>query len=245
VPQSECSGEFDRFTPGVRCELLDPPCEPMLGACCAQGECVANIDRFLCEKQFGGTWFIGEECAEQGGFQCPLPACEWDNGSGEEFMPRREASPPGFPTRRVVDDVFFQDPCTIDRLHVDVVEDNGWESGSTMTVFLYSDGDGFPFELLNEVTGPFTRIALGQDYTGRSMFQYRIENLGIDVGSSSSRFIGFRNDEGSGDGTNYWMGSDGGIDGGNSGDPFFSDDDGDTWNRDSEIQRAFRIVGNP
>lgn len=244
VPADECNGEFDRFTPGGECELLDPPCTAILGACCAQGECVGNMGRGLCEEEFGGSWFVGEECAQKGGFECPI-RCAWDNGQARIGQEGREASPPAFPLRRVVDDVTFFEPCTIDALHVEVAEDAGWIVGPTATVFLYPAIQGEPGgNPIAEVTGPFSRIALGEDYFGRDLYRYEIENLGIDIGTSDRFFIGFSNEQGSGEGTNHWMNSDGGIDGEDSFSSFFSDDGGATWLLDEFLQRAFTIEGD-
>ena len=82
VPDSQCNGEFDRFSPNIDCESLGSACAPLPGVCCANQECITfdGPDRFLCEQEYGGEWFIGESCNSDT-FQCPAPvygACCYD-----------------------------------------------------------------------------------------------------------------------------------------------------------------------
>ncbi len=86
----------------------------------------------------------------------------------------------------------------------------------------------------------------GDDYFGRSNYDYWIEGLDIIVGPGDY-YVGFRNPEGGGAGTNWWMTSDGGADGADSGQTWFSLNGGDTWEEAGERFQnyAWEIGGVP
>jgi hypothetical protein len=68
----------------------------------------------------------------------------------------------------------------------------------------------------------------GDDYFGRSDYDYWIEGLDLAV-APGDYYVGFRNPNGGGAGTNYWTTSDGGADGADSGHTWLSLDAGETW----------------
>ncbi len=65
-----------RFTAGILCADLDPPCAgPTLGACCVSGNCVGTMSQSDCASQ-PGTWYENEDCID---FTCPPPPTCPDN----------------------------------------------------------------------------------------------------------------------------------------------------------------------
>ena len=59
----------DRFTPGVLCADLDPPCGPQagVGACCVGLDCTSPVEETDCDA-LGGFFYGGQDC---GSFTCP------------------------------------------------------------------------------------------------------------------------------------------------------------------------------
>ena len=52
-------------------------CEPPLGACCVEMECVGTIGEIEC-IELGGEWFEGEDCFGDPPFECPQEGCPED-----------------------------------------------------------------------------------------------------------------------------------------------------------------------
>jgi hypothetical protein len=68
VEVSDCVMD-KRFTVGVACADLDPPCGPQggPGACCVDGVCDSPVEESDCDA-LGGFFYGGQDCAE---FSCP------------------------------------------------------------------------------------------------------------------------------------------------------------------------------
>jgi len=94
---------------------------------------------------------------------------------------------------------------------------------------------------VESVRSPYTRISTGDTYFDRSNYRYRIEGLGIEL-EAGNYWIGVRNDGGTGNGTNYWLTSDGGEDGFTSRTGMVSFNGGNTWREEGAAwHHAFRI----
>lgn len=124
-----------------------------------------------------------------------------------------------------------------------VIEDGAWQSGSTIDVYFYADNDGVPGSLrgyLRELE--FSKVA-GASYFGRRGFIYTIQLGGLHV-PPGRYWLGARNPEASGSGTNYWMSSDAGRDGGGTSAGYFSLDGGATWAPEYTARpKAFQVYG--
>ena len=154
--------------------------------------------------------------------------CGWDNGIIPNGFNGRALSPPNFPDIRVVDDAVFDGACTIEGFCANVIEDVSWSPGDGIEFIVYADRGAGPGQVLHSVSTPFSRMATGDVYFGRAGYDYRIEGLDIAL-SPGTYWLGFRNPDGRGAGTNYWMTSDGGPDGIESDTGWFSMDRGVTW----------------
>jgi hypothetical protein len=168
----------------------------------------------------------------------------WDNGIVPDGRFSRALSPPALPNIRVAEDLVIPEPdgWTIRTLRATVGEAGGWSSGSEITIYVRADGDG-PGELLREVVGGFARLATGDQYFGMSSYEYVVDGLEIDL-CPGTYWIGLRNHQGSGSGTNYWLSSDGGLDGPRSDTGWYSTDEGRNWIAEGDGWRhAFVIEG--
>ena len=172
----------------------------------------------------------------------------WDNGSIDRSN-GRAISPPAFPDIRVVDDFFV--PAAgwrIEELHFGIVEDAEWTRGGLLDVFIReTDADtggpvaGEDAELVHLSTE--YRVEKLNCYFGGCNWEYIVEDLGIGL-KEGHYWLGIRNSEGGGSGTNYWMTSEGGRDGKGTSTGYFSLDRGETWmNEGSGWQHAFEIGG--
>ena len=160
-----------------------------------------------------------------------VEGCVWDNDLRFNKFSARAISPPNFPDIRVVDDFLVQESeCRISNIQIHVIEDTGWTDGGQITVSVYADtgGEGPGTELARVERG-FTKIDTGVDYFGsRHSYEYWIEDVNIDL-VAGNYWLGVRNAGGGGRGTNYWMTSDGGVDGPTSDTGWFSLNRGETF----------------
>lgn len=168
----------------------------------------------------------------------------WDNNVVTNGNGGRAISPPGFPNIRVVEDIRVGGPgWIVDAVRAFIIEETAWSSGNTMDVYIYNDNSGVPGGLHANWAGlSFTKTA-GATYFGRPGFTYNINVGGMNL-APGNYWIGMRNPNGSGSGTNYWMTSDGGPDGAGTSHGYFSLDGGNTWMPEgSGYHHAFRIEG--
>jgi hypothetical protein len=172
----------------------------------------------------------------------------WDNGSRDEWN-GRAISPPAFPDIRVVDDFIVPAPgWHIDEMHFRVVEDMGWTNGGVLDVYIReTDPDtggpvaGEDADLVH-VSTEFRRETLNCYFT-RCIEEYIVEDLdiGLEVGQY---WLGIRNPNGGGPGTNYWMTSAGDRDAEGTSTGYFSLDRAETWMDEGPgWQHAFEIGG--
>jgi hypothetical protein len=160
-------------------------------------------------------------------------SCIWDNNVITDGVSGRALSPPSFPNIRVVDDfVVPLGGCIIEDLALAVIEDTTWEDGGIVEVSIRRDGGGGPQRgeegIVERVLRPFSKAGTGDVYFGRTSFEYYVEDVGIPL-SAGRYWLGVRNPLGNGSGTNYWITSDGGPDGMESSNGYFSLDGGETF----------------
>ena len=173
----------------------------------------------------------------------------WDNG-GQKGFSGRAISPPTWPDIRVVDNFFVPaGGWRIEELRFAVFEDAGW-----------SDGDGLLEVYIRETDpdtgGPVTgedadlvrlsteySVEWGQCYFGRCFQEYIVEDL--DIGLEEGQYwLGIRNPEGRGSGTNYWTTSAGDRDSKGTSNGYFSLDRAESWRDEGKgWQHAFEIGG--
>jgi len=155
----------------------------------------------------------------------------------------RALSPPNFPDIRVADDFTLDSDCVVDEVHANIIEDDGWADGGDAEVCIYSDtGGAGPGAVLTCVTTIHTKQATGDSYFGRDDYDYFYQDLGINL-TAGTYWLGVRNANGGGSGTNYWMTSDGGADGPTSDTGWFSLDAGGSWSAEgANWHHAFEIV---
>jgi hypothetical protein len=236
VGPTECGARDGTFL-GIGTDCADDPCGFATGACCVDSECVGTTREADCS----GTWFEGQECP---GFDCSVgPGCGWDNNIGPDGVNGRATSPPSFPDIRVVDDVTVSG-CQITNLRLNMIEDAGWTPGANITVYVYANAGGQPQggAPFATQTTTFTRTATGDQYFGRNDYNYTINTLAIPL-PAGTYWVGSRNGNGGGAGTNYWMTSDGGADGGGSSTGYFSINAGATWEAEGAgWQHAFEML---
>ncbi len=189
-------------------------------------------------SSFGpGMVHTGEASAMNDGTGGPTvqaAACNWDNGIVPNGVNGRAISPPGFPDIRVADDFRALGPnCLLVRVGANVIEDDGWTHDGLIEVAVYGDTGNGPGPIVESVTTDFTRIDTGDVYFGRRDYEYWVEGLEIDL-EPGTFWIGLRNPGGGGAGTNYWLTSDGGLDGPGSDTGWFSLDGGNTWSPEGD-----------
>ena len=168
----------------------------------------------------------------------------WNNGIVPNGVYSRALSPPAFPRIRVVDDFVIEGPegWTICSVWVSVVELSGWSSGSELTLYVRAD-DGGPGDLVREVVAGFDRVATGDEYFGMASYEYLVEDLEIDL-CPGTYWLGLRNHDAFGLGTNFWLTSDGGVEGADSDFGWFRRDGGDNWDAEGfGWHRAFVLTG--
>lgn len=171
----------------------------------------------------------------------------WDNNIIPNGVNGRAISPPAFPNIRVVDDVRVGGPgWIVDTLKMSIIEDANWTHGGNIDVYIYNDASGAPGGLNAALNGlGFNRVATGNSYFGRAEYRYEI-NMGGHVMAPGTYWVGARNANGGGAGTNYWMTSNGGPDGAGSSTGYFSLNGGSTWSPEGTgWHHAFVIEGNP
>jgi hypothetical protein len=168
----------------------------------------------------------------------------WDNNVVTDGNGGRALSPPGFPNIRVAEDIRVGGPgWIVDTLRAFIIEDRAWTDGGNIDVYVYNDASGQPGGLHTYWSGlSFTKTA-GATYFGRAGYTYNINVGGMNL-APGNYWIGMRNPNGSGSGTNYWMTSDGGPDGAGTSFGYFSLDGGNSWMPEgSPYHHAFRIEG--
>ncbi len=171
----------------------------------------------------------------------------WDNNLTPDGFDGRAISPPAFPNIRVVDDIVVGGPgWIIQRFNMNIIDDATFSAGNDMDVYVYNNNGGVPGSLNTSLTGlSFTRTATGLTYFGRADYNYSINVPNLNLGPGTY-WIGARNANASGSGTNYWMTSNGGPDGAGTSTGYFSLDSGTTWQPEGAgWQHAFTIEGNP
>ncbi|MGI9013890.1 MAG: hypothetical protein ACR2GY_06520 [Phycisphaerales bacterium] len=149
----------------------------------------------------------------------------WDNDINANSFSGRALSPPVFPNIRVVDNFSSDVDTNIGRMDAAIIEDAAWVSSGEMEVYVYNNNNGVPSTLFTSGTGPVTRTFTGEQRFGRDLYIYSVTGLNISV-PAGSYWIGLRDPNGSGSGTNYWMTSSGG---GDTTTGFSSTDGGTTW----------------
>jgi hypothetical protein len=171
----------------------------------------------------------------------------WDNNIVTNGVNGRAISPPSFPDIRVVDDFVVPagERWQIRDLHLNVIEDATFQSGDLSELYLYADNNDQPGAFIHGSTTRLTKMATGANYFGRADYEYWLEDIFVDLGAGRY-WIGTRNPNGGGSGTNYWMTSDGGPDGMGGLTGFFSLDRGATWIPEGpDFHHAFVITPEP
>jgi hypothetical protein len=172
----------------------------------------------------------------------------WDNNVITNGGNGRAMSPPAFPDIRLAED--FVVPSgqrwSIEDVHANVIEDSTFRSGDVAGLWIYADNSGQPGEVIYQSVSTFTKMATGDSYFGRTDYEYWLEDFEpVELGGGTY-WMGFRNPQGTGSGTNYWMTSDGGPDGMDSSPGWFSLDGARTWQAEgSAWHHAFVITGVP
>lgn len=117
----------------------------------------------------------------------------------------RAISPPSFPDIRVADDFVVPDGgWLIEQISGLVIEDTTFERGDRLTLFIYADAGDRPGEITHEITGDYVHVATGETYYGRAEYQYWLEDLDLQL-DEGEYWLGLRNPDGAGSGTNYWL----------------------------------------
>ncbi len=167
----------------------------------------------------------------------------WDNGMTPDGFSGRAISPPNFPDIRVADDFTMWANVPIRDFHANVIQDAGWSDGDgSITLEIRADTGNGPGDIVASHRGEYTAMFLDMQYFGRDDYVYVIEGLSI-VLPAGTYWIGTRNGNGGGSGTNYWMTSDGGPDGGGTDTGWFSLDGGASFAPEGAgWQHAFEIL---
>jgi hypothetical protein len=149
-----------------------------------------------------------------------------------------------------VDDFFVAEGgCRIDVVTVDVIEDGTWQHGGVLEIAIRRDDGNRPAPLENGIIrlwrGPFVRVDTGDTYFGRRNYFYVAQDVGINL-PAGHYWLGPRNPQAVGAGTNYWQLSDGGPDGMDTNTGYFSLDGGITFqNEGSGWQHNFALDPEP
>jgi hypothetical protein len=233
------------------------------GACCFEGgaRCEDEYESEEACRAAGGYFAgLGHHCDDD-----PSPCARtcgeipviWDNDIRANGFNARAVSPPMFPDNRVLEDFVVPDGgWVIDGMQVNVLEDDDWIDGGAVEVAVRdSDPNGGPVrgvgnELVRVVV-PFTKRATGLQFFGRNNYDYCME---LDAqrfflpGASGGRiyWVGFRNPDATGTGSNYWATSSGLPDGIGTDRGWYSMDSGATFFReDASWFHAFELNGRP
>ncbi len=169
----------------------------------------------------------------------------WDNNLTPDGFNGRALSPPAFPEIRVADDFVVPEgeEWVIEGFHAAIIEDSGWRTGDLLDLFVYDTMGNIPGEEIVRVSGAFGRMDTGHEYFSRSAYEYSLEALDIRL-DAGTYWIGLRNPDGGGAGTNYWLTSDGGVDGADSSTGYINL--GITWGAEGDgWHHAFQITGVP
>ena len=172
---------------------------------------------------------------------------KWDNNIIANGFAGRALSPPVFPAIRVADDFEVATGGTVLKdAHFGIIEDNGWLPGDVLEVTIYAQTNQGPGAAIARRTGAFDRMSTGRVLFGRREYHYWMdfdEGIALDSGKY---WIGVRNPNAAGAGTNYWLTSDGGPDGMDSKTGWFSLNAGESW-QDQGVnwQHAFELTPAP
>lgn len=170
----------------------------------------------------------------------------WDNGL--IFGGRARAiSPPAFPDIRVVDDIVVPDGpgWRIEGFHAGIIEDDEWEDGGITEIYVFDSANDEPGDLLLQVQAPHEKMDTGDEYFGRAYYLYWVPELALEL-APGTYWIGLRQPNGGGKGSSYWATSNGGIDGSDSSNGYFSIDRGGKWNAEGVgYHHAFVLEGGP
>ena len=168
----------------------------------------------------------------------------WDNEIEENGINGRAMSPPQYPDRRVVDDFTVEDDggWIVHGFRLAVVEiPNAFRWGDLLEVYVHADADGSPGPLIACRTGAFERLEeCCCDPFPCVDYRVFFEDLPLGPGKY---YIGARNPGGHGEGTNYWLTSNGGQ--GTEETGWTSADAGKTWEQGKEEywHFAFELYG--
>ena len=171
---------------------------------------------------------------------------KWDNNIVADGFSGRALSPPVFPDIRVADDFVVPTGGTVIKdAHFGIIEDAGWVDGGVLEVNFYADTGAGPGALVASRSGAYDRMATGRQLFDRDEYHYWIEFDGVAL-DSGTYWVGVRNPDGGGAGTNYWLTSDGGPDGMGSSTGFLSLDAGNTWQAEgADWHHAFALIPAP
>lgn len=172
----------------------------------------------------------------------------WDNNSLTNGSGVRAISPPAFPNIRVADDFVVPEGkvWSIEQVIYHGVVDANWvwdpEDGIEVTV--YADDNGSPGDIVEQRTAAAHLEDDGETFFGRRAIRYDAMMFNNEIVLGAGEFwLGVRHPTGSGEGTNYWLTSDGG-DHSDSSTGWFSLDAGNTWRPEGEIwHHTFLIEG--
>jgi hypothetical protein len=221
----ELAGGTDPCDP---CDYLASCVTNPCGACCNDdGTCSNRVPASACDgRHFPETRCTDDLCAGGG---CISGDCTWDNNMVPNGFNGRAISPPSFPDIRVADDFVVDAVCTLNAVHANVIEDAGWTDGGDGEVCIYDDtGGAGPGPALACFTATLNKTATGDVYFGREDYDYCYDGFNA-ILTPGTYWVGHRNANGGGAGTNYWMTSDGVPDGIGSDTGWFSLDAGATW----------------
>ena len=166
----------------------------------------------------------------------------WDNDINANNFNGRAVSPPGFPAIRVVDNFTATENTKFIRMDAAIIEDATWVSSGSMEVYIYADNGGTPGALFTADTGPVTRTFTGEQRFSRDLYIYSVTGISLQV-PAGDYWIGLRDPNGGGSGTNYWMTSSGG---GDTTTGYFSLDSGGTWTAEgANWHHAFELYKIP
>lgn len=170
----------------------------------------------------------------------------WDNDIVPNGTNGRATDPPTFPDIRVVSDFSIGTGVewTIFDLHKSHIEDSGFNPGSIHEVYLYEDGGGCPGAQIASIqTDAVNREFQGYQLFTRDVYIYWIEFDAVTLGPGKYH-IGSRWPNASGNGTSYWLTSNGGE--GTDATDCFSLDAGASWaDQGPDWHMSYELTGSP
>jgi hypothetical protein len=133
------------------------------------------------------------------------PVLLWDNGITAESN-GHAISPPVWPLIRQADDFVIDDEAwLVTDIVYQVFEDAGWTRGDALETFFYAEGDGdVPGPQSRMFTTDFVEEFTGRQLFGRDEYLYFVNDVPLALGSGR-HWLGPRNPDGGGEGTNYWV----------------------------------------